>query len=61
MGGPLSVTFSNTYLTKLEIGRVRPTKPLFYKCFIDGVINRRKKNTPNLLLTSLNCYHPNIN
>ena len=61
MGGPLSVTFSNIYLTKLEIDKVRPTKPLFYKRFVDDVINRRKKNTPDSLLTSLNCYHPNIN
>ena len=30
MGAPLSVTFSNIYLTKLEIDKVRPTKPLFY-------------------------------
>ena len=61
MGGPLSVTFSNIYLTKLEIDKVRPTKPLFYKRFVDDVINRRKKNTPDSLLTSLNCYHANIN
>ena len=61
MGGPLWVTFSNIYLTKLEIDIVRPTKSLFYKRFVDDVINRRKKNTPDSLLTSLNCYHPNIN
>ena len=61
MGGPFSVTFSNVYLTKLEIDKVRPTKPLFYKHFVDDVINRRKKNTPDSLPTSLNCFHPNIN
>ena len=61
MGGPLSLTFSNIYLTKLETDKVRPTKPLFYKRFVDNVINRRKKNTPDSLVTSLNCYHPNIN
>ena len=61
MGRPLSVTFSNIYLTKLEIDKVRPTKPLFYKRFVDDVINRMNKNTPDSLLTSLNCYHPNIN
>ena len=59
MGGPLS--FSNIYLTKLEIDKVRPTKPLLYKRFVDDVIKRRKKNTPDSLLTSLSCYHPNIN
>ena len=61
MGAPLSVTFSNIYLTKLEIDKVRPTKPLFYKRFVDDVINRRKKNTLDSLLTSHNCYLPNIN
>ena len=61
MGGLLSVTFSNIYLTKLEIDKVRSTKPLFHKCFVDDFINRRKKNTPESLLTSLNCYHPNMN
>ena len=53
MGGPLSVTFSNIYLTKLEIDKVRPTKPLFYKRFVDDVIYRRKKNTPDSLLTTV--------
>ena len=61
MGDPLSVTFSNIYLTKLEIDKVRPTKGLFYKRFVDNVMNRRKENTPDSLLTLLNCYHPNIN
>ena len=62
MGGPwVSVTFSNIYLTKLERRKGRTTKPLFYKCFVDDVINRRKKNAPDSPLTSLNCYHPNIN
>ena len=35
--------------------------PLFYKHFVDDVINRRKKNTPHSLLTLLSSYHPNIN
>ena len=61
MGGPLSVSFSNIYLRKLEIDKVIPTKLLFYKRFVDYVIYRRKKNTPDSLLTSLNCYHLNIN
>ena len=60
MGGPLSVTFCNSYLTKLGIDKIRRTKLLFYKCFVDDVMNRRKKNTPDSLLTLLNCYHPNI-
>ena len=32
MGGLLSVTFSNIYLTKLEIDKVRSTKPIQALC-----------------------------
>ena len=60
MGRPLSATFSNIYLTKLEINKVRLTKPLFYKFFVDNVINTRQ-NTPDSLLTLLSCYRPNMN
>ena len=60
MGRPLSATFSNIYLTKLEINKVRLTKPLFYKFFVDNVINTRQQNTPDSLLTLLSCYRPNI-
>ena len=42
MGGPLSVTVDNIYLTKLETDKVKRTKPLFYRRFVDDVINRRK-------------------
>ena len=48
-------------MVKLEIDKVGPTKPLFYKHFVDDIVNRRKKNTPDSLLTSLNCYHANTN
>ena len=58
MGGTLSVTFYNIYQTKLEVDQV---EPLFYKRFVDDVINRSKKNTPDSLLKSLNRYHQNIN
>ena len=57
MGDPLLVT----YMTKLEIEKVRSTKPLFYKRFVDDVINRRKKNKSDSLQASPNSYHPNIN
>ena len=60
MGGPLSVIFSNIYLTKLENDIVVPMKPLFYRRFVDDVINKRRKNTPDLLLDKLNSYHPRI-
>ena len=45
MGGPLSVTFSNIYLTKLEKDQVKPLKAKFYRRFVDDVISRRLKNT----------------
>ena len=60
MGGPLSVTFSNIYLTKLELDKVKPTKPKFYKRFVDDVITRRRTDQPDLLLEEINKYHPNI-
>ena len=62
ISGSSSVTFSNnSCLTKLEIDKFRPTKPLYYKRLVDDVINRCKKNTPDLLLTSINSYHLNMN
>ena len=42
MGGPLSVTFDNIYLTKVEIDKVKRTKPFLYKRFVDDATNRRK-------------------
>ena len=61
MGGPLSVTFFNIYLTKLKKDKVRSTNSLLYKPFVDDVINRRKNSKLDALLTSLNSYHSNIN
>ena len=49
IGDPLSATFFNIYLTKLDLDKVRPPKPLFYKRFVDDIINRRKKDTPDSL------------
>ena len=37
-----------------------PMKPLFYKRFVDDVINTRKKSKPDSLLISLNSYNSNI-
>ena len=61
MGGPLAITFCNIYLTKLELDEVRLMKPLFYKCFVDDVINRGKNKKLDSLLISLSSYHPNVN
>ena len=43
MGGPLSVIFSDIFMTKLEDDVVRPLKPIFYKRFVDDTFNIRKK------------------
>ena len=61
MGGPLLVTFSNIYLTKLEKDQVKPLKPKFYRRFVDDVISRRLKNTYDSLFEKLNNYHEKIN
>ena len=47
MGGPLSVIFSNIYITKTEGKVVEPTKPQFYKRFVDDIINKRYKDQPD--------------
>ena len=60
MGGPLSVTFSNICLTKLENEKVKPMKPKFYKRFVDDCFNIRKKNVPDELLHALNSHHERI-
>ena len=56
----LSVTFSNIYLTKLERDTVTPMKPIFYRRYVDGYINRRDKNARDTLFESLNNYHKKI-
>ena len=61
MGGPLSVIFSNIYMTKLEKDVVVPMKPKFYRRFVDDSITKRVKHIPDLLLEGLNNYHPRIN
>ena len=60
MGGPLSVIFSDIYMTKIEREVVNPSKPKFYKRFVDDIINRRNKNQPDDLFQKLNTNHPNI-
>ena len=60
MGGPLSVTFANIFLTKLENEIVRPIEPTFYKRFVDDVINRRVINQPDRLFNLINNYHQHI-
>ncbi|XP_066914430.1 uncharacterized protein [Clytia hemisphaerica] len=35
MGGPLSVVFANIFMTKMEKDIVEPSKPEFYRRFVD--------------------------
>ena len=43
-GGPLSVTFSDIYMTKMERDVVRPFNPIFCRRYVDDIYNRRKIN-----------------
>ena len=47
-------------MTKTELEVVNPSKPKFYKRFVDDVINRRNKNQPDYLLQKLNSNNPNM-
>ncbi|XP_066925101.1 uncharacterized protein [Clytia hemisphaerica] len=60
MGGPLSVTLANIFLTKMETEIVKSIKPPFYKRYVDNIITRRKINEPDYLFQSMNSYHRNI-
>ena len=60
MGGPLSVTLSDIYTNKMESDIVVPTKPVFYRRFVDDIYNRRKKNIEDKLYHSLNNCHKDI-
>ena len=44
MGGPLSVTFRDILMVKMKTERVVPTKPTFYRRYVDDIYNERKKN-----------------
>ena len=60
MGGSLSVTHAETHTTRMKNDVVIPLKPIFYRRFVDDMINRRKKYVPNELIFKLNNYHRNI-
>ena len=61
MGGPLSVIMADIWMVKLERDVVQPTKPKFYRRYVDDVINKRNIDKPDLLFESLNNYHRKIN
>ena len=60
MGGPLSVTLSDIWMVKMENNIIMPHKPIFYKRYVDDIINCRKKHEEDLLFEKLNNYHPKI-
>ena len=60
MGCPLSVTFSNIHLTKLEKDQHKPHKVKFYRRSVDDLISRRLKNTHDSLFENFNNYHEKI-
>ena len=61
MGGPLSVTLSDIHMTRTENNVAKPEKPLFYRRFVNDIINRRKKNEHDIIFENLNKYHPKMN
>ena len=60
MGGPLSVTFSDIYMTKMERDVVRPFNLIFYRRYVDDIYNRRKINKKDDIYEALKKYHKQI-
>ena len=58
MGGPRYVTLSDIWMVNMENNIVTPHKPIFYKRYLDDIINRRMKYKQDLLFKKLNNYHP---
>ena len=58
-GTPPSVTFSDIYVIKMENHVVTPSKPVFYRRFLDYIYSRQKLGD-NVLFDRLKSYHPNI-
>ena len=56
MGGPISVTFSDIYMAKMEWNVVCPFNRIFKHRYIDDIYNRRYLNKKDDLYESLNKY-----
>ena len=61
MIGPVSVVFSDIYMSKMEDDVVVPAKPIIYKRSVDGLYIRRKKYFNDELFQNLNNCHKNLN
>ena len=59
MGGPLSVPLAELHMIRVENDVAIPLKPIFYRRFVDDIINCRKKNVPDELFFKLKNYHRN--
>ena len=53
MGDPISVTLSDIWMVKMENDIAIPHKTIFYKRYVDDIINRRKKHEENLIQLNL--------
>ena len=60
MGNPLSPVLANIYMCKLEADVVKPANPPLYHRYVDDCLSKRKTDSPDHLLQSLNSYHTNI-
>ena len=61
ISGPVSAVFSDILMSEMEEDVVVPTKPSFYKRYVDDTYIRRKKNGSNELFRNLNSYHKTLN
>ena len=61
MGGPLSVTFSDIYMTKMKRDVIRLFYPLFYRRYVHDKYNRRKINKKDDLYEVLSKYRKTSN
>ena len=60
IGGPLSKTFADIFMVKLERDVVVTRNPPLYRRYVDDTFNRRKKGVKDDPLEALNSYHLNI-
>ena len=56
---PMSLLFSDIYVSKMEEEIVAPMKPHFYKRYEDDMYISREKNEPDSPFEKLNSYHLN--
>ena len=60
MGGPLSVTLADIHMIPMETDMVVPSRPIFYKRYVDNIYNCSQKNSVDKLYDGLNNYHSKV-